>query len=408
VNEPIPRADREVLRPLAEEVARLAARPADESKRREWKRLNALRPGRPLVHICQEPWREFPDCAPRSQSRLGRELESQLRRKLWRAEHAPVDDPVEAEVWTMSVFQEEPWGLPLPQRSPDLALGAIEYHSLIRSEADVARIALPAIAYDAAATRAKIELIRDACGGLIAVNPHVPLAPAMWDLLVQWYGTNELMQDLAENPGLVHAAARRCTDMVLHRMNQWEDQGALVLNNAGQGAGSGGLGYTDELPSADFAGRVRLKDLWGNQMAQIFVGVSPRMHDEFALRYEIEILSRFGLNNYGCCEPLHHKVAILRKIPRLRRISMSPWVDWAASAEAVGTEYIYSAKPNPAYLAGEGDDLGPAREQLRRILAATRGLKVEVVLKDIHTLRGEPHRLAAWARMAMELVERMG
>jgi len=40
------------------------------------------------------------------------------------------------------------------------------------------------------------------------------------------------------------------------------------------------------------------------------------MHNEFALKYEIPILSRFGLNSYGCCEPLHDKIKYLKQIPR--------------------------------------------------------------------------------------------
>ena len=396
--------DAEILKPLAEKVAALVAEPVQEPRRREWKRLNSLKPGRPLLHICQEPWREFvgSEFALRCEGELARQVEQQLHQILWRARHAPADDAVEPEVWTMAVYEETPWGLPLRARNPDVA---VEYPSVIHGLDDVRKIAMPEVRYDAAATQAKAGAITQACGGLVRVNPVVSLAPAMWDLLITWYGTNELMLDLSENPDLVHAAARRCTDMIVHRMLQFEAQGALRLNNLNQGCGAGGLSYTDELPQKDFAGKVRLKDLWGNQMAQIFVGVSPEMHDEFALRYEIEILRHFGLNSYGCCEPLHRKVGILHKVPNLRRISMSPWVNWEEGAAAIGTRYIFSAKPNPAFLAGDKWDPRPAEAELRRILDATRGLLVEIVLKDIHTLRGEPRRLAEWHRMAVAVID---
>jgi hypothetical protein len=70
-------------------------------------------------------------------------------------------------------------------------------------------------------------------------------------------------------------------------------------------------------------------------------------------------------------------------------------------------DFIFSAKPNPAFLAGDALDLRPAREQLKQILRTTRlhGCRLEIVLKDIHTLRGEPQRLAAWPDMAMRVVE---
>lgn len=397
--------DSEVLRSLAGQVAEIAALPVQEEKRRLWKQLNSLKSVRPLVHICQEPWREIDgtEYVLETEGDLARQLESQLRRRLWRWKNAPADDPVEAVVVVQALYEETPWGLPLPPRNPDVA---IEYPSVIRSLDDVGKINMPTIRYDADATAAREEMISKACGGTLKVESWVFAMPALWDLLVQWYGTNELMLDLAENPELVHAAVRRCTDMILHRLRQWEEQGALGLNNRGHGAGSGGLAYTDELPQSDFSGKVRLRDLWGNQMAQIFVGVSPGMHEEFALRYEIEILSLFGLNCYGCCEPLHKKMDIVRKIPRLRRVSMSPWVDWEEGAAAVKQNFVYSAKPNPALLAADRWDPVPAREQLEEILRATRqhGCRLEIVLKDIHTLRQEPRRLVEWERMAMELI----
>ena len=81
-------------------------------------------------------------------------------------------------------------------------------------------------------------------------------------------------------------------------------QAALTLNNENVYIGSGGFGFTDELPQPGFDGRVRLKDLWGSASTQIFVDVSPAMHEEFALQYEARVLNRFGLVTYGCCEPL--------------------------------------------------------------------------------------------------------
>ena len=400
-------ADAEVLKPLADKVAALAALPVQDERRRLWKRLNRLQAVRPLLHICQVPWHEFNDEAMRLRCRgdLARQVESQLRRTLWPWEHFPADDVVEPAVTIGAAKTESDWGLPLVKREH---AAAVAYPPLIRCPDDVRKIRTPEIRADHQTTAARAAALEAVFGGTLRVEPQTMVVPAMWDLLIQWYGTKELMIDLVDRPDLVHAAARRTTDMLLARMKQLEAEGLLFLNNRNHGAGNGGLAYTDELPQADFDGRVRLCDLWGNQMAQIFSGVSPAMHDAFALAYEIDILRHFGLNNYGCCEPLDWKVAIVRKIPRLRRISMSPWVDWRRGAQAVGTDFVYSAKPNPAYLAGETWDPRPAETQIRHILDATRGLRVEIVLKDIHTLRGQPERLAAWHRMAVRLIEQYG
>jgi hypothetical protein len=63
-------------------------------------------------------------------------------------------------------------------------------------------------------------------------------------------------------------------------------------------------------------------------------------------------------------------------------------------------------KPNPADLAMEAFDPTRIREILRRDLAAARGCRVELVMKDNHTLRGEAQRAAAWVRIAREEAER--
>ncbi|MEM3841065.1 MAG: hypothetical protein QW090_08025 [Candidatus Bathyarchaeia archaeon] len=69
--------------------------------------------------------------------------------------------------------------------------------------------------------------------------------------------------------------------------------------------------------------------LWGVGATHVFSAVSPAMHEEFALKHEKRWYEKWGLNYYGCCEPLHHKVEVLRRnIPRLRRISMSPFIDF--------------------------------------------------------------------------------
>jgi len=128
------------------------------------------------------------------------------------------------------------------------------------------------------------------------------------------------------------------------------------------------------------------------------------MHDEFALKYESRFLSRFGLNGYGCCEPLHLKVDLIRKrIPRLRRMSMSPWVDVAMGAAALKNEVIFSYKPNPAILGMSNFDINEVRRQLKDVFEKTRGCVVEVIMKDLHTVNKQPNRMGEWVRMAIDL-----
>ncbi len=142
-------------------------------------------------------------------------------------------------------------------------------------------------------------------------------------------------------------------------------------------------------------------------MAQIFSTVSAAMHQEFELDYAREWYSRFGLVYYGCCEPLDGKMDIVRKIPNLRKISMSPWVDTDAAAERVGGDFVFSRKPSPAFLAPDTWHPDQVEDDLRHTAerCAVHGCPVEFILKDISTVRYEPQRLWEWADIAMRVAE---
>ncbi len=219
-------------------------------------------------------------------------------------------------------------------------------------------------------------------------------------------GVEQAMMDLVLRPEMVNAAVSRWVDASLSLIEQVEKLNALALNSDNTRVGSGGYGYTKSLPAADATpGRARLRDLWGCSNAQIFSEVSPAMHWEFALRHEMRWLERWGLTYYGCCEPLDRKMDILRRIPNLRKISMSPKADPARAAEALGRQYVFSMKPNPAILAEDTWRPERARQELEEALGKARHCNVEIIMKDVSTVRYEPQRLWEWARMAVEVAQ---
>jgi hypothetical protein len=133
------------------------------------------------------------------------------------------------------------------------------------------------------------------------------------------------------------------------------------------------------------------------------------MHEEFALQYERRWLERFGLSYYGCCEPLHEKIGLLESVANLRKVSVSPWADIERAAEAISSKYVLSLKPNPSLLAKDRFIPDEARNVLEHTLFVARryGCRVEIVLKDISTVRHEPVRLFEWAKIAGELCRRI-
>ncbi len=147
---------------------------------------------------------------------------------------------------------------------------------------------------------------------------------------------------------------------------------------------------------------VRTDDLWGFAESQETVGVSPQMFGEFIFPYQLTILSRFGLNCYGCCEPVDARWKYLEKIPHLRRVSVSPWAKIPRMAEYLGDRYIFSMKPNPADLAMPTFDEERIRANLRQAMQTTRNCRLEVIMKDNNTIGNDPRRVTRWVQIARE------
>jgi len=410
--------DREILKSLAEELAEIASLPIQKEKAEMWKRLNKLEDVKPMVWINEIPWQEMnvnDELTLRCESEFCRRIEQELRQTIYQWKHLRVDMVVEPKIYSPLVIYDTGFGISedsdVLRLDPNNPVVSRHFHPQIQNEEDIEKIKYPVVTYDAEATEERYQLMLDIFDGILEVEkrgaPGFWFAP--WDLLVTWWGVEKLMIDLIERPDLVHKAIARLVDAHLHSLDQYEVLGLLSLNNGPVRVGSGGYGYTDELPKPGYdPNYVRPTDLWGCATAQIFVAVSPQMHEEFAVKYEKRWLERFGLTYYGCCEPLHRKMDMLkRNIPNLRKVSMNYRVNVDEAVEAVGRDYVFSYKPNPAILAEAIWNVEKARAELENVLKRTKakGCIVEIIMKDISTVNYAPHRLWEWAEMASKLTE---
>jgi hypothetical protein len=164
--------------------------------------------------------------------------------------------------------------------------------------------------------------------------------------------------------------------------------------------------YAEELP--DPAANVRgvsRKQLWCYAHSQDFTGVSPAMQDAFILQRQIPVLEKFGLTAFGCCEDMTHKIDMVRQIPNLRRISVTPFSDAARCAEQIGQDYVLSYRPSPADMVSYGFDEDRIRSILRRDLQACRDTHVDITLKDVETVQGDPERVRNWVQVTREVID---
>jgi hypothetical protein len=405
-----------VLRRLAGEVAEVAAEPIQQERIGGWKRVNALADHRPMLWINEIPWGEFEDSVEELRCVCAdepcRRIERSLRRRLFTARRLSTDEVVHGRFYVPKAITGLNFGIDISERQLDQGTTHIRSHyydSVLADFDDLEKIRQGPIEHDEDETARRAERAEGLFGDLLPVEVHGLRKTFFngWDQVVRWTGPTQALMDLAARPDFVHAIMRRTTDAYLDRLDQLEAKGLLDHPHPIARVGSGAAGYVDELPRPGHeAGPYTAMDQWGGATAQIFSEVSPAMHEEFALRYEIETMARCGLNYYGCCEPLHNKMHLLEQVPRLRKISISAWCDVTAAAEAAGRRYVFSHKPSPAALAENVYSDARAEADLRDRLDKShrRGIPCEVIMKDISTVRADPQRLIDWTAMAARVV----
>lgn len=409
--------DKKILKELAKRKSEIAELPIHKDKIKMWKDLNSLKEVRPLVWIANIPWHEMnvnDELTLKTSTEFSRFLEIRLRRTLYQWEHMRVDMVVEPTIPCYLVISDSGFGISeqvkISKTDESSDIYSREFKPQIEKEKDIEKIKTPKVFFNKKATDEMFESMLDVFDGILKVEkrgiPGFFFYP--WDDLITWWGVEKALTDLILKPDLVHKAMERLVNAYLSRLNQYENLNLLALNNCNYRTGSGGLGYTDEIPKGDYSlDNIKTSDLWGCAAAQIFTAVSPKMHDEFALQYELKWLKRFGLNYYGCCEPLDKKIEILRKIPNLRKISMSPWVNLELGASNIGKDYVFSYKPKPFIFTGNFWDLESIKNNFTKNLKKIKNCTVEILMKDLSTVNYKPERLWEWAKMAIEVVERL-
>jgi hypothetical protein len=141
-------------------------------------------------------------------------------------------------------------------------------------------------------------------------------------------------------------------------------------------------------------------------MAQTFSSISPEMHYEFDMQYSIPLAARCAYTYYGCCEPLHDRIEQIKRYPNLRKVGVSPWADVEASAEALGGDYVFSRKPNPAHVARITDPDQIRAEITETVKACKKyGCPVDFTLKDISTVGYRPENLIVWAQTVSDVLD---
>jgi len=417
---PLQASDQEIrlLRGLGKQYAEIASNPMNARRMQEWGRLNNLEPSRPLIWMNEICWNEMnvnDELTMRTTGEVCQRIETMLRRTIYQWNHMQGDMVVEAVVPSPQILRNSGFGIQVQadviETEKDREIASRHFHNQFETDDDIEKIKDPIIEIDQERTREFREFYARVFDGILPVETRgcTGFWFAPWDDIVFWMNADNVLMGLVDRPEFMHRLIARLCQAYLKGLDQFESQNLLASNHANVRIGSGGYGYTDaQSGSCREGGSVMTADIWGSSTAQIFGSVSPAMHKEFGIDYELAWLKRFKLTYYGCCEPLHNKIGILEAIPNLRKISISPWAKVEPAAELMRGRYVMSLKPRPAVLAGMSFNAKDVRDELRGKLKAAKGCNVEIILKDISTVAHEPWRLWEWTRVATETAREFG
>jgi hypothetical protein len=409
----ISQKDKKILRELALSVAEIAASPIQKQKRNRWKQHNDLTETIPLIFCDPEmAWYEiFPATALQCRENLSRIWEFRLLKEKYWAEAIKDDRVIVPEFPVQYIFTET-------SRGKDINIiggehnGAYRWQSPLSSYDDVDELKYKQIIIDYEKTNRLVELAQEVFDGIM----EVMLEGSFWwsfgmtSDLIFLRGFEKVLMDMYDNPEGLHKLMAFLRDENMAKLDFLEKNNLLTLNSLGDYVGTGGYGWTKQLPANGFDGmHVRLMDMWGYSESQETTNVSPDFFKEFIFPYQNTILQRFGLNIYGCCEPLDNRWEIIRGIPRLRRVTVSPWSNPEVMAGLLGKDFVYCRKINPAHMASSVMEKDAARLELAGTFGATKRhcCPAEVMLRDVLTLGWNPENAVNWTKIARQEAEKI-
>jgi hypothetical protein len=280
------------------------------------------------------------------------------------------------------------------------------YENVLNDFGDIDKIKDMQILYDKELSDEKYEEASEIFKGVAPIiqNHGIKVHLGVWDYLTTLMGMENALIDMYDRPDFLHACLERITQSAIsgikaaNKLKVYDDISNICHCS---------YVYTDELLS-DFAqgkGAVS-NNSWGYGLAQLFTSASPQFFEEFEFPYITRMAKEFGMIYYGCCDRLDDRLEIVKKIPNVKKVSCSPWSDRKKFAEGIGDVLIMSNKPTPAYLATDSVNWDAVRNDLKLTveLAKENNVNLEIILKDISTVRYEPERLTKWAEIAMEVV----
>jgi hypothetical protein len=397
INSPIPARERDLVRELAKKQLGYAKLPVMAERKRLWTLHNRLEGERPMVVM--EAMSFAQDIMPKlnCQHPLAARMEWALSYYLCSYELFD-DDKVVPDFFP--VFASIGMDFLGQKQKKTVAEEGVGYH--IEPLFETLEEGLPLLrqsefTYDRETTETFEKAVTDVLGDILPpVRKNEFYAwcfiPTMH--MVNMMGMENMYCSMMTEPENFHRLMELVTGELLRLIRWQEEEGLLFPNNGNDIVGSGSICFSDELPSepATGQGKFSSKGSWGHLNSQESIGISPEQFNEFIYPYYEKIAREFGLLYYGCCEPVHaYWDKSLKRLPNLRKISISAWCDEEFMAERLSSSrVIYSRKPSPNFIGIKAEfDEEAFSAYIKKTADAIKGrCKGEFIFRDIYTLHG--------------------
>ncbi len=402
--------DVDIIRDLCKRYMEIAVSDRHVRMRKRFRDTNNLKVVRPPLIIEEIPWQQMNyehalDCFCEDPGLRG--MEYGLRVALFREKYFRCDNYIEPCWVVRKAFSSTGNGLDAlvtenVKNALHTDIKSHEYKDVLEDEEALAHFHLPVVTAYPEKDEENVNRIREIAGDSIPVvlRGH-GIYDAPWDRIARLRGVTDILYDMYDRPEYLLKIRGLYAAETESLLSQMDALGLLDNSNPDLHCTPA---YVD-MPEGDHD-RKRLSGAWYRSMAQMLTTVSPEDLYEYDIKFSIPIAEKCAYTYYGCCEPLHDRIDVIKRIPNLRKIGCSPWADVWSTAEQLKGDFVLSRKPNPAFVASHTD-----REQIRKEAEETAraclkyGCPCDITLKDISTVGDRPENLIVWSEVVSKVLD---
>lgn len=217
-----------------------------------------------------------------------------------------------------------------------------------------------------------------------------------------------MMLSMYDYPTQFHTMMEKLSSDYIEYFEHLQEKKFLLPTNDSEWVGQGSYAFTTQLKGEqELKGKtVKTTDVWGFMDSQETSSISPEMYEEFIFPYYAKIAKVFGLLSYGCCEPVDGIWDnCLSKLENLRKLSISAWCNEDVMGEKLqGTYVIYHRKPSANFIGVDKHlDTEAFKSSINKTLNCARGCNIEFTQRDVYTVHNDMNKVRNYVKIIREL-----